>query len=477
MRKKPRSKWMVFAVTGIANFGFSFSSNSLNLALPFLREEFGVTQGDVSWLALVYTLIPCCMLLLFGNLGDSYGYKRQFQAGFLLFAVFSVFAPLLSPNIGVLVFFRALQGVAYSMIISITQAVIYRTFDDSERGKALGINVVFVSAGLISGPTIGGFLLAYFSWHSIFYVCGIFGALGYLGTAVALENDAVQNSGRERPDFAGSAFFALLIAPLSIALNFSDEWGFLSAKFGIAILLSAAGLLLFIRKERYTRQPIMPLNLFRNRTFIMANGVSFLSYTTQQLTFYLFPFFLADIIRLSSDWAGMILIASSVVMMIFSPIGGALTDRFGPKPPVIAGTLLFALACLLTTFFTEQTGLPYIILVLALIGAGSGLSTPGFNVAIIGSVPKNQAGIASGLLATARNLGLTCGTTLASVMLTVRGTHYTSLRYPETASHLMAQRDTYFVGIALVLGATVLMACLPPPKHESEEKQEPGKTT
>ncbi len=94
-------------------------------------------------------------------------------------------------------------------------------------------------------------------------------------------------------------------------------------------------------------------------------------------------------------------------------------------------------------------------------GAGSGLSTPGFNTAIISSVPKDQAGIASGLLATARNVGLTFGTTLASVMLTVRGDHYMSMRHTETASYLMAQRDTYFVGVALALGAAALKACLP----------------
>jgi MFS family permease len=142
---------MVFAVTGIANFGFSYTNNSLNLALPFLREQFGVTQSDVSWLPLVYTLVSCCLLLLFGNLGDIFGYRRQFQLGFSSFAVISVLAPPLSNSIAALIFFRALQGVSYSMVVSLTQAAVNRAFDPSERGKAIGINVVFVSAGMISG--------------------------------------------------------------------------------------------------------------------------------------------------------------------------------------------------------------------------------------------------------------------------------------------------------------------------------------
>jgi MFS family permease len=111
-----------------------------------------------------------------------------------------VLAPLLSHSIGTLIFFRALQGIAYSAVVSITQAAIVRAFEPAERGKALGVNVVFVSAGQVSGPIIGGFLLAYFSWHAIFYLSAAFGVLGYLGTLIALENDSVKNT-RQKTGF------------------------------------------------------------------------------------------------------------------------------------------------------------------------------------------------------------------------------------------------------------------------------------
>lgn len=155
MNENKNKKWMIFAVTSMANLIVSFSVNSLNLALPTLAKEFGVTQNNVSWLALVYSLIPCCALLIFGRTAELYGYKRQFKIGFLFFGAVCVAAPLLSIKLGMLIFFRCLQGIGYSIMVSITQAIVSRTFDLNERGKALGVNSVFISVGLAAGLLLG----------------------------------------------------------------------------------------------------------------------------------------------------------------------------------------------------------------------------------------------------------------------------------------------------------------------------------
>ena len=455
------SKWMIFAVTSMANLGASFAINSLNLALPILRQEFGVTQGAVSWLILVYSLMPCCTLLMFGRMADLYGYKRQYKIGFCFFAVVSMLAPLLSKNLVTLIFFRAMQGIGYSMLISITQATVYKAFDENERGKALGINSVFVSVGFAAGPTLGGFFLTYFSWHYIFYFCTVFCILGFIGTFIGMENDIADKRSNIKMDHLGGIFFAIFIGAVSVGLNFFDEWGFISVKFGMAMLISLTGLVLFIYRENHTENPMILLVLFRNKTFSLANGACGLSYMTQQLTTYLFPFFLIDILRLPPDKAGLMMLASPILMMLFSPLGGSLSDKVGTKIPAVIGLLLIIGSCIFTGYFRTDTSIIFAIAVLAMVGAGNGLSVSAINSAILGSVPSAQSGVASGMLATARNIGNTMGTAIGSVMLTMRQIHYMSIYLNKNASYLMAQRDTFYIVIVLSTIAILLIVLIP----------------
>ena len=162
-------KWRIFLVTALANLTSAFALNSLNLALPVIAEEFGTSMGTVSWLSLVYSFIPSCTLLIFGRMADLYGYKKQFVGGFTVFGLGSFLLPLLANTLPSLIFFRCVQAVGYGMMISITQAMCNRSFPSNERGKALGVNSVFVSVGLAAGPTIGGILMTHFSWRAIFY--------------------------------------------------------------------------------------------------------------------------------------------------------------------------------------------------------------------------------------------------------------------------------------------------------------------
>ncbi len=454
-------KWWIYAITGAANFSVCFAINSLNLALPILMEEFGVTQGKVSWLALVYTFVPCCLLLLCGKAADLYGYKKQYQIGFCFFAVVSALAPLLSRNLITLIFFRALQGLGYCLLISITQATVTQNFGDEERGKALGINSVFVSVGLASGPSIGGFLLTHFSWHSIFYFPIPFCLFGFIATNFVLPEDR-KTEKREKLDTAGGLFFAAFIGTLAIGLNFSDEWGLKSMPFLLCILGSICAFFLFLRREKKTKEPMLPLELFHNRTFSCANAVCALSYMTQQLTTYLFPFFLIHILMLQADKAGLLMLAFPLSMMIFSPLGGILSDRLGTRKPTLFGLLLIALNCILVGFFHSESNLFFVMLTLILVGMGNGLSVSAVNSAILGSVPKHYLGVASGTLATMRTIGNTFGTAIGSVMLMSRQSYYSS-KFPlsETESYLLAQRDTFFIGLALVFLAICFILRLP----------------
>jgi EmrB/QacA subfamily drug resistance transporter len=464
LKNKNLTKWWIFGVTSMANLVVSFAINSLNLSLPTLAKEFGVSQGEVSWLALVYALIPCCTLLVFGRIADLYGYKRQFKIGFCVFALASFMAPLLSRNLLTLIVFRAFQGLGYSILISLTQATIARTFDETERGKAIGVNSVFVSVGLASGPIIGGFLLAHFSWHSIFYFCVPFCVFGLLATFVVMPEDE-KRADRPKLDWRGGLLFAAAVGTLAVSLNFSDNWGFLSVPFAACIAVFALMLVLFIRHEKRAPAPLMPLSLFRSKTFTLANAACALSYITQQLTTYLFPFFLINVLLLTSDKSGMVLLASPIAMMVLSPVGGALTDRYGSRLPAAMGLLLIAVNSILVGFFKEDMSLLFVIPVLVMVGAGNGLSVPAINSAILGAAPRESSGVASGMLATMRNIGNTFGTAIGSVVLISRQAHYGSVAgLDKNQMYLFSQRDTFLVGFVLAAAAIVLVMRLPAKK-------------
>ncbi|QAT44108.1 MFS transporter [Aminipila luticellarii] len=460
---KSTKQW-IFAITSMANLSATFAMNSVNLALPVIAKEFGASQGDVSWLTLIYSLIPCCMLLICGKIGDLYGYKRQYKIGFSFFALSSALAPIFSHTLPTLFFFRALQGLGYSLLISITQATISQTFDDTERGKALGINSVFVSVGFASGPTIGGLLLLHFSWHSIFYFSIPFCAAGLIATIFIMpEEEEIRQKHEVNLDWQGGVLFAVSVGTLAVGLNFSDDWGIGSAPFLSCLAVFALMMGFFIWREKSVEEPLIPLKLFRNKTFSLANVTCALSYMTQQLTAYLFPFFLINVLLLEPDKAGLVLLASPIAMMAASPVGGALSDKYGTRRPAAAGLVLIALNCILVGFFKEKMSVFIVLLVLMMVGAGNGLSVSAINSAILGSVPKSYAGVASGTLATMRNIGNTFGTAIGSVLLITRQAHYSALE-PELSSrtlYLYAQRDTFLAGLGMILLAIVLVVNLP----------------
>jgi len=453
------TKWFVFAITGIANLIVSFSINSLILALPLLQKEFDVSQNAVSWLAMVYSLVPCCTLLIFGRTAELFGYKRQFKAGFLFYGAICLAAPLLSKNIGLLIFFRCLQGLGYSIIISITMAVVSRSFPENERGKALGINSVFVSVGLAAGPTVGGFLLMFFSWRALFYFNIPFCLFGFWATCRFLPPDNSREPGKGHMDITGALLLAFFIGALVIGLNFGYSWTFTSRKFLFCMAAGAAGLCLFIRRETRAAFPLMRLHLFKNKTFSLANMTCMISYLVQQLITYLMPFYLINTLLLHAGAAGLIMLASPLLMMAFSPVGGILCDKKGPWLPISLGLIMIGAGCLIMILLGRTAVFGVAIATLMLAGAGNGFSVASINTTIMSTAPKEHMGIASGMLATMRNFGQTLGVLSGTVIFSLRQPVYSL--FPERKAYLFAQRDTLIFGFFMVLIAILLVRMLP----------------
>jgi MFS family permease len=230
------------------------------------------------------------------------------------------------------------------------------------------------------------------------------------------------------------------------------------------MLLSIFILYIFVIREKHIESPLMSLQLFKNKTFSMANVICLLSYLVQQLIIYLVPFYLIDILLLPSDQSGLVMLAWPIMMMIMSPVGGSMTDKHGTRLPSAIGLICICISCLLMSCLKDSSSYIVVIVTLIAMGAGNGLSVSSINTAILNSAPRNKAGVASGMLATMRNLGQTLGTAFSSVMLTSRQLFYnrnTNLSVNDI--YILAQRDIYYFGILVLVVALIIVFLLPHP--------------
>lgn len=459
---KIEDKWMVFAVTGLANFIATFTTSSINLALPSMAAEFSVSMGAISWVSLIYMLTLSCTLLMFGRLADLYGYKQNFIGGFALFSAMSLLLPLLSVNLPLLILFRFLQALGGSMLVSITHALVSKSFCPAERGKALGINSVFVSIGLAVGPSLGGWLVSRYGWPSLFYINIPVSLLGILTTMKYVHVPTPDPTLRKPMDWWGALIFGITIFSLSVAINFADDWGLLSLPFGLFLLGFLAGLALFILYERKKSDPLMALHLFANPHFSKSIAASMFSYLAQMMTTFLMPFYLVNQLLMGQDRAGLIMLATPVVMMVTSPYGGQMADRLGTRRPAMSGLAAVGLGCLLMSRLNLHSSLPYILFALGLFGLGNGISVAAINTAIISSVPSAHTGVASGMSSTIRNIGQSLGVAFGGMLVAMRSSRYGAVTdWDPSQVYLTAQRDTFLFGVLVAFLGFAAMASIP----------------
>ena len=464
----PEYKWRIFFVTGFAGIVTSISLSSLNLALPAISEEFGVTMSTVSWVTLVFAIISSCTLLIFGRIADLYGYKRLFIGGFFIFGLSSALVPLIVKGFAGLVLFRCFQGIGYSMLLSICQALVNNNFPAHERGKALGINSALISVGYMIAPSVGGFMVTYFSWRAIFVFNIPFCLLGIILSIFILKKDEPGEGLSRHMDWSGSLFFAVFIGLLAFAINFSAEWGIASAKIISCFLISVCSFIIFIFREIRSDTPLMNLKLFRNPVYALANSSQLLTNVFVQMTVFLLPFYLINILSVSSSHSGILLLTSPAVTMLLAPVGGRLTDRYGSRKPALAGLFCLAAASLFMSFMKESASPFTLVFVLLFYGCGVGLSSPAVNSAIFSAVPKEDSGMVSGIVATMRNMGNTLGVAFCAAIMAMRQSYYyarvtdTAAGIPdETRVYMLAQRDTYYFGLFIALLAIICILVIP----------------
>ncbi len=402
----------------------TLDSSIVNIALPTLTKELSPDLHQIKWIVIIYLLMITCLLLPFGRLSDQQGRKPVFQTGFLIFIFGSALCGM-APSLSTLVAFRAIQAVGAAMLMANGPAIITSAFSTKERGKALGTLAMVVSLGLVSGPMLGGIVITYLGWRTIFWLNIPIGIFGIFLAQRFLKADHPARS-NQRFDWKG-AFFQTLILILLIVffepprIAISNFLPFVLPRWVIGTAIIGLTLI-FLKIESGVRDPLFDLSLLKNRTFWAANLAGFLTFVAFSSVTVLMPFFLEEVLHFSTHRAGVFMAAIPLTIFVVAPVSGRLSDRLGTKELSVLGSMigmlaLFAMSGVFGRGIYEGTGHGTIVFSLCVIGLAIGLFQSPNNNAIMGAVPVQKLGVASALLATVRNLGLVTGTGLSASLL------------------------------------------------------------
>jgi EmrB/QacA subfamily drug resistance transporter len=394
----------------------TLSTGIVNVALPVLTQEFGAPLVLTQWVVLAYILCITGLLLPAGRLADMFGRKEVFLGGFVIFALGSGLSGL-APGLGWLIAARVLQGIGSALIQANSSALVTQAFPASERGRALGMIGSIVSAGLLSGPMIGGIITEYIGWRWAFYVNVLISAIATPAGWRLLRPVPVARG--QRFDFAGATLFIVAVGSLMLGLNQGPIWGWLHPVTAGFLLASVLSSVVFFMVERRVPQPTVDLNLFKNRGFTAAVGSGFLSFLALSTTILLMPFYFTLVLGLRTDETGFLLVASPAAVMLLAPLSGWLSDRFGSRTIASLG-LLCEFAGLIWLVFLPVQGSPlWAVAPLVVIGIGVAFFNSPNSSAMFGSVPPSRFGLVGGFQALTRNLGQSIGQTIAGVLWSI----------------------------------------------------------
>jgi len=398
------------AIVAVTVFMGTFLISSVSIALPAIEKSFGLDAVALSWVVTAFLLSTAMFLLPVGRWGDLKGIRRLFKLGVVIFTLSSLACGLSGSGFW-LIFFRYIQGIGAALTSTTGPAILVSAFLPQHRGRVLGIAVSAVYSGLAFGPFAGGLLTELFGWRSIFFVASSLGLFTSLITFLFLGKDETNDAVDKKTDLKGTFFYMLGLVALVYGSSFipSASGWFMQAGGILAMII-------FWVLENKSEMPVIETKLFtRNRLFAFSNLAALINYSATFAIIFLLSLYLQKIQRLSPRDAGMVLIAQPIVMALFSPLAGRLSDRIQPRYLATLGMGMCTLGLVAFAFLSATTPVWLIVFILIWVGLGFAFfSSPNMNT-IMSSVNKSQYGLASGSAATMRVIGQIVSMTIATL--------------------------------------------------------------
>lgn len=429
-------KWTLIS-TILASSMVFIDFTALNVALPAIQKDLNISGKSLLWIINAYTLFLSSLLLLGGSLGDIYGRKKIFIAGIIIFSISSLLCGI-SPGKELLIASRAFQGIGGALMVPGSLAIISAVIPSQRRGKAFGTWSTFSALTTIIGPVLGGWLAGLGLWRAIFFINIPFAL--FTIAALALKVPENKDEGAKKLDITGAALATFGLSGITYGFLEASERGFGNIFIQLSLILGFISLAVFIFAEKKSRHPMMPLSLFKSKTFSGVNIMTLFVYAALSASLFFLPMNLIQVQGYSEEIAGFAFLPFAVILAGLSRFSGIFSDKFGARIPLIVGPFLAGIGLLILTIpgLTEgpkdywSTYFPGIII----LGTGMGIVVAPLTAAVMASVPEHNSGIASGTNNTmARTAGLLSVAVLGSlVIITFRGNlekNISSISIPE----------------------------------------------
>jgi EmrB/QacA subfamily drug resistance transporter len=415
--EQTRYAWRVLSVTSLGVLLTGVNTSSLDVALPSVARHFDASPTAASWTLLSYMLVMTILILAFGRLADMVGRRRLYLLGLGVLTLASLGCAL-SPTVGWLIGFRALQAVGAAAIITNTTAQLTDAFPARLLTTGLSLNVAIAAAAQVVGPVVGGITAGAWGWRWVFAINVPIGLAGLAWASVTLRRTAAPPR-TERFDLGGALLSFVVLGGITVALSFGGAHGWTDPRVLTAAAASLVSLPLFLLLQRRRRDPLVDLALFADRERAAAYLSTFLLAIARFAVVLLAALFLQAVQGLDPAGAGVRVLPVAAGLSIASPVAGRLAARFPARTVSSAGMLITAAGlAALAVLVSPHVGYPALAVALLAVGVGSGIFMTPNTASIMRSVRPDQRGVANGVRSMLQNTGYAVSTALSLALVT-----------------------------------------------------------
>lgn len=447
-------RWLVLLLAA-AVFMSVLNTTMVNVALPTIRDQFGVSEAGAGWLATLYSLFFGIVTPFYGRLGDRYGLRRLYIIGMLIFAISSLLATIVPTGLfALLVIFRVGQGLGSAAVPSLGTAMITRAVPSQRRGAAIGMIAASVGAGQALGPTLGGALTEFLSWRAVFLISALVLALIPFQYRTF---PSAQNREAKPVDWLGGSALAIMIAGALIAVGNIQSQGIFSPVVISCFALAVVGFAITAIRQARVTFPFIDPQLLSNRRFVLCSMSAFMMMSAAISTLIIAPFLLEDVNGLPTSRVGLVLLSQAGMVTILSRPIGRLADRFDGLLLSTAGlALVFAV---IVTFATAAVGWPVwaLIPLFLVFGIGQASTFSPLQTTVTRTVPRHLAGTGIGLYNMLFFVGSAFGAAVATALLSARKNNDSLLPFYTGPAEFSYFGDAFLYGVAVSLVGLVLL--------------------
>jgi EmrB/QacA subfamily drug resistance transporter len=434
MAQARTNPWLVLVVLTTGFFMILLDTTIVNVAIPSMSTGLNTTLDQILWVLNAYILVYAVLLITAGRLGDLFGQRSLFAIGLFVFTLASALCGL-SQNVGELIAARILQGVGGALLTPQTLSIITSLFPPERRGAAFGVWGGVAGLATLAGPTVGGAIITYINWRWIFFINVPIGIGALIATFLIIPD---LRPGRHHGwDIVGVILTTAGLFAIVFGLIEGQRYSWGEYAFGVTIPEIIAGgvalIVVFVVWERYQAEPLLPLSLFADRNFAVANWIAAAISFGMLSLFLPITIYLQSVRGFSALTAGLTLAPMSVTSMIFAPFAGRMADRFGGKYILTAGITLFTIGFGTFTYVAGPDSNWLTFLLPAIIaGAGMGMTFAPMTTVAMRNISPRIAGAASGVLNTTRQLGAAIGSAVVGALLQ---NHLATTLHDQAVSH------------------------------------------